>query len=90
MICGFADFKLLQARKNILFCLQILAYDALIQSFKVQSRKIISKDDCYNFFERRLCSIGRNLQICDLWINLENLRICNLPTDIPKKFADLR
>jgi hypothetical protein len=90
-ICDFrtqaflADLKLSQFCKYILFFLTNVAYPRFI---KFTFRAVFSLS----------CAVFcRNLWICDLWVNHENLRICDLRTGthirnlrISKEKVDLR
>ncbi len=66
-----ADLKLSQFCKYILFLLTNVAYPRFI---KLTFRAVF----------RLSCAVFcRNLWICDLWVNQENLRICDLRTGTP-------
>jgi hypothetical protein len=84
----FAGLKFPQIRKYILFLLTNMAYDALI--------KVLIKKNCFTNTSLRTvltqnrAVLFKNKLICELRINHENLRICDLQTGKPKKFADLR
>ncbi len=96
----FADLKLLQVRKNLLFSLTNLALNARMlckeqKSFIKMSFRTVLGHNCAIF--------NRNFRICNLRINPENLLICDLRSDTHTKeiyrlargewaqeFADLR
>ncbi len=84
----FADLKLLQIRKYILFLLKKIAYNALIQicTYNIKSLRGL----LYLFFIQNCAVFSINLCIFDLRIKHKSLRICDLRTGIQKKLADLR
>jgi hypothetical protein len=78
----FVDLKF-KVRKYIPFLLINIAYDA----FKTIVQIWINKRLLGLFLTQSCTVFFRNVQFCDLRINHENLGICNLRTDTPKKLC---